>query len=177
MSRAGSYSGNSSRWAERYSEALRTEARTLLRRASEYRAGLGAQGLLPGPQRGVGGGLPRRALRGCRAALPGADIQPRLDEQADEQGDGCRQVAVAEFGMGPREELLVEGRADDRYDVAVLGGSDGSLVDGCRRQRFVGCEGPSEGLGRGDQRVHSMLLMLYLVISDRKACCFGSSGS
>ena len=77
----------------------------------------------------------------------------------------------------PREELLVEGLADDRYDVAVLGGSDGSLVDGCRRQRFVGCEGPSEGLGRGDQRVHSMLLMLYLVISDRKACCFGSSGS
>lgn len=95
----------------------------VLRGASEQRAGLGAQGPLPGPQRGVGGGLPRRALRGCCAALPGADIQPRLDEQADEQGNGCRQVAVAEFGMGPREELLVEGLADDRYDVAVLGGS------------------------------------------------------
>ncbi len=165
MSRAGSYSGNSSRWSERYSEARRSSVRASVRRA-RCRARSG----------GVGGGLPRRALRGCRAALPGADIQPRLDEQADKQGEGCRQVAVAEFGMGSREELLVEGLADDRYDVAVLGGSDGSLVDGCRRQRFVGREGPSEGLGRGDQRVHSMLLMLYLVISDRKACCFGSSG-
>ena len=164
MSRAGSYSGNSSRWSERYSEARRSSVRASVRRARcRARSGVSAAGC---PDEPFGG-----------AALPGADIQPRLDEQADEQGDGCRQVAVAEFGMGPREELLVEGLADDRYDVAVLGGSDGSLVDGCRRQRFVGRKGPSEGLGRGDQRVHSMLLMLYLVISDRKACCFGSSGS
>ncbi|MCD8035646.1 MAG: hypothetical protein LUF83_15335 [Alistipes sp.] len=149
----------------------------MLRGTAQQRPGLCPQASPQGAERRLGGGLSVGGLRGRGAALAGADVEPRLDGEAGEQGRRGREVSVAEFGIGTREEFFVERLPDDRDDVALFGPGDVGFGDGLRRQLLPVAESEAQDLQGCDEGFHSILFILYLVISERKACCFGSSGS
>ena len=145
--------------------------------AAQQRPGLSPQAASQGSERRFAGRLAAGGLGGRRAALPGADVEPRLEGETGEEGRRGREVFVAESGVGAFEELFVERPPYDRDDVALFGSGDVGFGDAIRRQVIPAAEGEAQDLQRCDEGFHSMLLILYLVISERKTCCFGSSGS
>ena len=125
--------------------------------AAQQRPGLSPQAASQGSERRFAGRLAAGGLGGRRAALPGADVEPRLEGETGEEGRRGREVFVAESGVGAFEELFVERPPYDRDDVALFGSGDVGFGDAVRRQVIPAAEGEAQDLQRCDEGFHSML--------------------
>ena len=79
----------------------------------------------------VGGGFGRDG-----AALPGADVEPRLEDGAREEGCRGGEVFGPEIGIGACEELFVERPSHDGDDVTLFGSGNVGFGNDLRRQVF-----------------------------------------
>lgn len=92
----------------------------------------------------VGGGFGRDG-----AALPGADVEPRLEGDAREKRRRSRQIVGREAGMRAGEKFLVQPPPDDRDDVALFGRGDVALRDALRCEILPVGEAPARRPARG----------------------------
>ncbi|MFQ7503235.1 MAG: hypothetical protein ACLRMJ_09295 [Alistipes finegoldii] len=88
----------------------------------------------------VGGGFGRDG-----AALPGADVEPRLEGDARENAAGAARYSVVKLACEPARSF-VQPPPDDRDDVALFGRGDVALRDALRREILPVGEGQRDGL-------------------------------
>ena len=89
----------------------------------------------------LGGGIGRHG-----AALPGADVEPRLEDGAREEGCRGGEVFGPEIGIGACEELFVERPSHDGDDVTLFGSGNVGFGNDLRRQVFPFAEGEFQHL-------------------------------
>ena len=118
----------------------------VLRGAVQQRAGLGQQGAPQVSAGRVPGRLGIGGFRSRRAALPGADVEPRLEDGAREEGCRGGEVFGPEVGIGACEELFVERPSHDGDDVTLFGSGNVGFGNDLRRQVFPFAEGEFQHL-------------------------------